>query len=161
KVVICGFRPATVDLVEALVRTQPDAEILVLVEDEAAKAAALDAFDGQANLVRTGLLSSDRGTFGMNHAGFLEGHREGSTRTFGKIWIETGDWTSSRQLLSLPHGFGAAPQADAVILISSARSGSDGRITSALMKLEHLQDHIAARNGSRHPQTLIAELING
>lgn len=161
RVLICGFRPATVNLVEAIVATTPEAEILILVEDAKAKAEALDDFEGYSNLVNTRLLEGPRGTFHLE-GDALRCRSAGSNGDLaGHIHIEVGDWTSTRVLTNLPQGFGAAPQVDAVIMISSARSGSDATTATALMKLEHLRDHVAGGPSSPedHP-IVVAELVN-
>jgi hypothetical protein len=49
-----------------------------------------------------------------------------------------GDWTSSRQLTSLPAGFGHVASMDAVVLISNETPGADARTAKTLMKLETL-----------------------
>jgi hypothetical protein len=44
RILVCGFRPATVGLLEALVLAEPQAQILVLLDDEAALLAATERF---------------------------------------------------------------------------------------------------------------------
>ncbi len=159
KVLVCGFRPATVNLIEAILTAEPLGEVMVLVEDDAAKTAAIDAIEGHSNLVRTGLLEGLRGTFER-----MPGREDefqcipgsGGGGAVGRVIIETGDWTSSRQLMRLPRDFGTAPQMDAVILTSSLRHGSDATTATALMKLEHLRDHLSETS----TQTVVAELVN-
>ena len=161
RVLICGFRPATVNLVESIITAEPTAEVLILVEDEKAKREALDDFDGHSNLVRTGLLQGLRGTFqtkpNSDELECVPGDR-GAEAT-GRVVIEIGDWTSSRRLMRLPRDFGTAPQLDLVVMVSSRRHGSDATTATALMKLEHLQDH-QAQAGQGHDQVVVAELIN-
>ena len=158
KVLICGFRPATVNLIEAIITVEPRAEVLILVEDLTARAEALDAFDGHTNLVSSGLLEGVRGTFppkaGTDELLCAPGDGRDPT---GRIVVEVGDWTSSRRLMGLPRGFGTAPDMDLVVMISSNRHGSDATTATALMKLEHLQEHLA---GDATRQTVVAELIN-
>ncbi|MEM6291815.1 MAG: hypothetical protein AAGA54_11135 [Myxococcota bacterium] len=163
RVLVCGFRPATVNLIEAILTAEPRGEILVLVEDEDAKAAAIDAIEGHSNLVRTGLLEGLRGRFELSASDddeFCCIPGNGSGQPVGRVVFETGDWTSSRQLMRLPRDFGTAPDMDAIILTSSQRQGSDATTATALMKLEHLQDHVAARGGRTHAQTIVAEVVN-
>jgi hypothetical protein len=158
KVLICGFRPATVNLIEAIVTVEPKAEVLVLVEDLAARSDALDAFDAHTNLVNTGLLQGLRGTFPPQPGSdeLLCAPGDGRPAS-GRIVVEVGDWTSSRQLMHLPREFGTAADMDLVVMISSKRHGSDATTATGLMKLEHLQDHLA---GDTSKQTVVAELIN-
>lgn len=161
RVLICGFRPATVNLVEAIIATTPTTEILILVEDEDAKSEALDDFEGYSNLVNTGLLDGPRGTFHLEDDALRCRSAGSGGDLAGHIHVEVGDWTSTRMLTHLPRGFGAAPEVDAVIMISSARSGSDATTATALMKLEHLRDHVSGgtSSASDHP-IVVAELVN-
>ena len=163
KVLVCGFRPATVNLLEAILTSEPRGEVMVMVEDEDAKAEAIDAIEGHTNLVRTGLLDGLRGTFDLSPDTTDEFQcipGNGGGGAVGRVIIEIGDWTSSRQLMRLPRDFGTAPEMDAVILTSSQRHGSDATTATALMKLEHLQDHFGARGLANPAQTVVAEVVN-
>ena len=161
KVLILGFRPATVGLVEALVSAAGDTDILVMVEDERERDRVLDAFESHSNLVRSGLLDGLRGVFVPHPSGIglacIPGH-PGAVPT-GRIRVATGDWTSSRQLVDLPFGFGSAAQVDAILMIASDRSGSDARTTTALMKLEYIAQRLLTDTVSVQ-QTLVVELVN-
>lgn len=162
RVLICGFRPATVNLIEAIVTAEPEAEVLLMVEDLAARKEALDAFDGHTNLVRTGLLQGARGTFTATDDPAVlacSPGTEGQAAT-GRVYVEIGDWTSSRRLMRLPRDFGTAPEVDLVVMVSSQRHRSDAATTTALMKLEHLQDHLQRQTGRAPTQTVVAEVIN-
>lgn len=161
KVLICGFRPATVNLIESILTVAPNAEVLILVRDKHAKKEALDAFAGHTNMVRTGLFSGGvRGTFaeGSSPDELQCVAGNGSGLATGRIVVEIGDWTSSRQLLKLPRKFGTTTDMDLVVLISSERHSSDATTATALMKLEHLREHIG--EASPRQQTIVAELIN-
>ncbi|MCB9570104.1 MAG: hypothetical protein H6710_23340 [Myxococcales bacterium] len=141
RILICGFRSATVSLIEALVIAEPAAQILVLVESEEARAAALDDFDARTNLVRNGLLSERHGIFAADEHGALHGHRlPHESVPLGRIEIAVGDFTSSRRLVGLPRGFGHAASMDVVVFLSSGHD-SDARIAKAMMKLEALVTH--------------------
>ena len=163
RVLICGFRPATVNLIEALLTAEPKGEVMVMVEDDDAKAEAIDALEGHSNLVRTGLLDGLRGTFDPvegtdDEFQCIPGNAGGGA--VGRVVIEVGDWTSSRQLMRLPRGFGTAPEMDAIVLTSSHRHGSDATTATALMKLEHLHDHLGARGRGNAQQAVVAEFVN-
>ncbi len=163
KVLICGFRPATVNLIEAILTAEPRGEVMVLVEGEDAKAEAIDAIEGHSNLVRNGMLAGLRGTFDAlidtkDEFQCIPGNAGGGA--VGRLIIEIGDWTSSRQLMRLPRGFGAAPEMDAIIFTSSHRHGSDATTATALMKLEHLHDHLADRGDVKPDQAVVAEFVN-
>jgi hypothetical protein len=149
---LCGFRSATVSLCEAIVMASPTAEILVMVGDVAARAAALDHFDAHSNLVKSGRLPARHGVFEAVGEGILE-VRRGEER-LGTIHVAIGDFTSSRQLMALPRGFGGVDAIDVVILLASEREHSDPAISKSLMKLEAL---LGERE--RRPQVL-AELAD-
>jgi hypothetical protein len=158
KVLICGFRPSMVNLIEAIITVEPRAQVLVLVEDLQARADALDAFDAHTNLVETKLLDGLRGTFSLKPGTDELQCSPGDGRPAGgRIVVEVGDWTSSRQLMELPRELGTAVDMDLVMMVSSKRHGSDATTATALMKLEHLQGHLS---GDHSKQTVIAELIN-
>jgi hypothetical protein len=162
KILILGFRPATVNLVEALVSAEARTEILVIVEDELERERALDAFEAHSNLVATGLLDAARGVFVPHSSGTglacIPGHP--GAKQSGHIRVATGDWTSSRQLMQLPCDFGNAALVDAVLMIANERTGSDARTTTALMKLEHIQGHVERQTGATVSQTVVVELVN-
>ncbi|MEZ4450943.1 MAG: hypothetical protein R3B09_15790 [Nannocystaceae bacterium] len=157
RVLICGFRSATVSLIEALVLAEPAAELLVLVDDADARAAALDDFDAHTNLVRNGLLGERHVSFVVTEDGRLHGRRRG--HLLGAIQIAIGDFTSSRQLVSLPLGFGHAAGMDVVLFLSAGES-SDARIAKAMMKLEALAAHGALASGGQRPPRVVAELFD-
>lgn len=161
RVLICGFRPASVNLVEALIVADPDANILIVVEDEDQRKRTLDEFDGHSNLVKKGLLRDRRGSFTINDGGVVRYISfDEPNKPMGRVVVAKGDWTSSRQLMALPLGFGPVTSMDQIILLSNERHGSDARTTTALMKIEALLDH-AGREGGRKRQRIVAEVLDG
>ncbi|MCA9692473.1 MAG: hypothetical protein R3A51_08300 [Nannocystaceae bacterium] len=158
RVLICGFRSATVSAIEALLHAEPNAEILVMVIDAEAKAAALDDFDAHTNLVRNRLLL-DHGVFLSQSDGslcYVDDEDEVPPRRRGRIHVEIGDWTSSRRLTRLPRAFGHVATIDVVLLIAEDKRGSDARTTQALMKIETL----SARAGNAGGQRIVAEVFD-
>jgi hypothetical protein len=69
RIVVCGFRPATVGLLEALVLAEPLAEILVLVDDEATLAAAIERFREHRNLAEYRMLTLSPGASSPRRTG--------------------------------------------------------------------------------------------
>ena len=63
RIVVCGFRAATVGLLEALVLAEPLAEVLVMVDDEAALVAARERFREHRNLGEYRMLTLSPGSF--------------------------------------------------------------------------------------------------
>ena len=151
RVLVCGFRSGTVGMVESLIQAEPDAQILIMVPDEAAREAAWDDFDAHSKLVARGLLQGNHGVFDIDEVHAHAIHE--AAKTWGLIWrgpgqtkarerphinIVIGDWSSSRRLTKLPHGFNHVDEVDAIVLVSSEHHGSDARTAKTLMKLETL-----------------------
>ncbi|MFO7564037.1 MAG: hypothetical protein R6X02_15430 [Enhygromyxa sp.] len=165
RVLVCGFRSGTVSMVEALIQAEPRTQILIMLGDEKARAAAWDDFDAHSKLVRRGLLDG--------HHGVFSGERERWALTWDNpddphapadhphVHLVIGDWSSSRQLISLPLGFGHVATMDAVILISSERRGSDARIAKTLMKLETLTVPVPVPPAPNAPTPrIVAEVLD-
>ncbi|MGB1015833.1 MAG: hypothetical protein ACPG4T_16975, partial [Nannocystaceae bacterium] len=163
RVLICGFRSATVSMIESLLRASPEAEILVLVRDEAARVSVLDDFDAHTKLIKNRLLSDIHGVFLPQPDGSLlyrDGDEEQGLPTppgSGQIRVALGNWTSSRQLINLPEGFGHISIVDVVFLISGEREGADAETVQTLMKLETLA---ARADGNASHQRVIAEVLD-
>jgi hypothetical protein len=141
RVLVCGFRNGTVSMVESLIQAEPHTQILIMVRNEAGRAAAWDDFDAHTKLVERKLLRGHHGRFEADAEQWtltwcgLDGCKIGSTP---HIRIVIGDWGSSRQLTALPAGFGHVASMDAVVLISNEAQGADARTAKTLMKLETL-----------------------
>jgi len=142
RVLICGFRSATVSMVEALIKAEPRAQILIMVADAAALDQAIDDFDAHTRLIERKLLPGNHGRFrkAKDQAllTWLDPESPIAADHGPHVYLAVGDWTSSRQLTALPLGFGSVAKLDAVIVISSEREGSDARTAKTLMKLETL-----------------------
>lgn len=141
RVLVCGFRNGTVSMIESLIQAESRTQILLMVRSEADRAAAWDDFDAHTKLVERRLLRGHHGRFEADEEQWtltwcgLDGCKIGSTP---HIRIVVGDWSSSRQLTSLPAGFGHVASMDAVVLISNEAHGADARTAKTLMKLETL-----------------------
>lgn len=163
RILICGFRSATVSMIESLLRASPHAEILVMVRDEAARAAAMDDFDAHTKLIRNRLLSDLHGQFFVQPDGslrYVDGDDDDDLPPPpgpGQIRVTIGNWTSSRQLSNLPKAFGHIAVVDVVFLISGERPGADADTVQALMKIETLA---ARAEGNASHQRVIAEVLD-
>lgn len=139
RVLVCGFRNGTVSMVEALIHAEPRVQILIMVRDEQARAAAWDGFDAHTKLVRRNLMAGHHGQFhGDRERWALTWRDPANAQADPQIHLVIGDWSSSRQLIALPLGFGHVEDVDAVILIASEHEGADARTAKTLMKLETL-----------------------
>jgi len=138
RVLMCGFRPGTIYMLEELFRSDPGGELLVLVDDEAARMAAIATLDAHTQLVHRRLLPGRHGVFEpVGDAEFAVLLPE-VTGGRGRLRIEVADWMASRHLVDLPGGFGHVADLDAVMFVAGTAEASDGRTTTALLKLEEL-----------------------
>jgi hypothetical protein len=152
RVLVCGFRRATVTVLESLLCGDPDAEILVLVESEAQLELAHDTIHSHARLSANGLLEPSVGAFVVED-GRVRYRRHGETAR-GFVDVAIGDATSSRRLIDLPNGFGSAWEMSLVIVVADERSHADAKTTTVLMKLEALFE----RHATSQPGRVIAEV---
>jgi hypothetical protein len=161
RVLLCGFRSATVNLIEALVTADQNTQILILVPNEKARLEVFDDFDSYTRLVESEMLTGRRGTFTSPELQPIAYIPAGEPEVrIGKIFVEVGNWTSARQLMKLPHDFGSVADVSAVVLISDEHPASDARTTTALMKIEGLVDHQRSRKGGQGPQRIVAEVLD-
>lgn len=138
RILVCGFRAATVLLLESLLR-EVDEQVLVhlLVADQESREHALLEFAAQEALVRQGLHGTSAGSFTVedDHVYWLG---QGELRV--ELHLSVGDWTTPRSMGELPGEVPCAVDFD-LILFSADRSGeSDARNTTGLMTLEALAE---------------------
>lgn len=160
RILICGFRPASVNLVESLVVAERACEIMILVDDPEQVGRVIDDFDSHTNLVRKRLLRNRHGVFVRDGAHTLRYESIDGMRQAARIHVAAGDRSSSRQLAALPYGFGAATDMDCVVLLSDEHDGADARTTTALMKLEALQDVEWTGPTTASGPRVVAELLD-
>lgn len=160
RVLVCGFRPGSIYMLEELFRSDPRGEVLVLVEDDAARRRAATALEAHTALVLRGLLKGRHGTFepvaeGTYH--FLVDQEHGASG-HSVMHVCVADFVASRHWVDLPAGFGHAADLDAIIFVASDPDRADKRTTTALLKLEPLFE---ARGASQPRPRVVAELIDG
>jgi hypothetical protein len=161
RVVIFGYRPATVELIESLVRAQPSVEILVMLDDEDARCGAMDDFDAHGSMLFRSRRKNFHGRFVPEGDALKYEPADGDgAQVAGRVCFVAADWTSSRMLCQLPFGFGSIPEVDLVLMISSEKSGSDARISSALIKVERLREQAIEAGWSTREQRVVAEVLN-
>ena len=157
RIVVCGFRPATVGLLEALVLSEPAAEILLLVDDEATRTAAIDRFGEHRGLTDYRALTVALGSFVAQADGsFVYQPRLRQELACGRVRLAVGDRTSLLQLVDLPHGFGHAGDLDLALVLATGREDSDARTTQSLLALEVVRTHGGRRSGLR----VLAEVVD-
>jgi len=157
RIVVCGFRAATVGLLEALVLAEPLAEVLVMVDDEAALVAARERFREHRNLGEYRMLTLSPGSFVAQEDGsFVYQPRLREALRCGRIRLAVGDRSALLQLVDLPHGFGHVGDLDLALLLASRSEDGDARTMQALLALEVAR----TRNGRRSPLRVIAEVVD-
>jgi len=157
RIVVCGFRPATVGLLEALVLAEPAAEILLLVDDEATRTSAIDRFREHRGLTDYRALTVALGSFVAQADGsFVYQPRLRQELACGRVRLAVGDRTSLLQLVDLPHGFGHAGDLDLALVLATGREDSDARTTQSLLALEVVRTHGGRRSGLR----VLAEVVD-
>jgi hypothetical protein len=156
RVAVCGFRPGSIYMLEELFRSDPGGEILVLVPDQAARLAALEAIETHSELVRQGLLPGRHGAFVPTDGARVEYNEPGSGGRISVMHLVVADWMASRHLTTLPAGFGHVADLDAVIFVASDPENADKRTTTALLKLEQL-----VGRDRKHRPRVVAEVIDG
>lgn len=164
RVLVCGFRPGTIYMLEELFRSDPTGEVLVLVHDDATMRIAKETFENHTQLVERGLLGGRHGTFTRDPDGAYLVSLPESRDVRSTMRLEVADWMASRTLVSLPAGFGHVGALDAVVFVAGDGDASDPRTTTALLQLEQLcltrptpptivaevfDDKLAARLGAR------------
>ncbi|MCY1058692.1 hypothetical protein [Nannocystis sp. SCPEA4] len=159
RVLICGFRPVTIALCEALILAEPDADVLVLVPTEAERRAALDRINVHRDMVQRRLLRGYHGALAPRPEGDFSHHYEprGGGPPIGRVRIVVGDATSPLQFVDLPGGSGHVSQYDLVYILSSAGQDSDARGAQTLMTL----DALLSRNEPVAPHLrIVAEFVD-
>lgn len=157
RILVCGFRPATVGLLEALVLAEPAAEILVLLDDEAARVAAVERFGEHRGMADYRALMLGLGSFVAQADGsFVYQPRARQDLVCGRVRLAVGDRTSLPQLVELPHGFGHAGDLDLALVLATRREDSDARTTQSLLALEVVRTH----GGRRSRLRVVAEVVD-
>ncbi len=154
-VLVCGFRPGTIYVIEELVRGNPGAQVLVLVADEERLAAAREAFEAHSALVARGLMPPMHTAFSTQDDGTYVVAGDTSTDP-ARVHLAAADWVASRHLVDLPCDFGHVADLDVIILTSDGKS--DARISTALLKLEAL---LAAAGAEPGKPRVVAEVGDG
>lgn len=157
KVLICGFRPMTVALCEALILADPTADILILVATEAERRAALERIHVHRDMVERRLLRGYHGALVARPTGEFAYQPQRGGPPLGRVQVVVGDSTSPLQLVDLPGEFGHVSGLDLVYVLSSAAQDSDARGAQTLMTLDAL---ISRSPGAAPNLRVVAELVD-
>ncbi len=138
RVLVCGFRPGTLYLIEELFRSDPAGEVLVLVPDAGALARAEATLVAHTQLVGHGLLPGRHGGFVADGPGSFRVRMPEQPEITGQLRLAVADWVETSVLVDLPVGFGAVRELDAIAFVAGRGAEDDARTTTALLKLEQL-----------------------
>lgn len=160
RVLVCGFRPGSIYMLEELFRSDPGGEVLVLVEDIEARKKALAALDAHSELVKRGLMHGRHGVFERQVDGMIAVSLDrDSSAGVSAMHLCVADAMASRNLVDLPAGFGHVADLDAIIFVAPHNDAADKRTATALLKLEQLLD-MRGPARTRRPR-VVAEVVDG
>ncbi len=165
RVLVCGYRPGSVDLLESLSVAYPRATILFVAgaTTETMRQACDDLDAHRDAVMRRG--EAARGGYFESCAELESGHgdahatyryvdaaRDPGGGGSAEVVVARADWSSSRVLGDLPCGYGPAFDMDAVVLCADESRAGDARTLTALMKLEALFEDAWASDPDRGDQ---------
>jgi hypothetical protein len=156
RVLVCGFRPGSIYMLEELFRSDPGGEVLVLVENAVAREQAEDALASHSQLVGRGLMHGRHGVFELQDDGRWL-FRPGEDGRASVMHVCVADWMASRHLVDLPAAFGQVADLDAIVFVANEGNESDPRTATALLKLEQMFAPIPVENRPR----VVAEVFDG
>ena len=144
RVLMCGFRPAVVDLAALLMTAHAEIDIRLLVSHAASATLAAKTLREHCLHLSAGLWQED-GPWGTFEE--LES-RDGASRwTFrsrgdgpptGQLTVTVADWMSERTLLSLPGDGGHIGDMDLVALLGGVSADLDWRTSMTVLKIADL-----------------------
>ncbi len=156
RVLVCGFRPSTVGVLEALVLAEPQAQILVLLDDEAALTAAAERLREHRSLGEYRMVTLSPGSFiAQDDGSFVYQPRLREALRCGNVRLAVGDRSSLLTFVDLPHGFGHAGDLDLALLLATRSEDGDARTTQSLLALEVAR----TRGGRRSSLRVVAEVV--
>jgi hypothetical protein len=164
RVLVCGFRPGTLYLIEALALGAPEVEVVLLVRDAATRRRVRESLVRHTRAVDEGLLSGDHlrvvpdpGVVGDERSacdryvlerGRWVHRRDRGTRSTCRLVVTTADWADVATLVELPHGIGPAIAFDGVVFVATSEGESDPRTTTALLQLDQLVERARDRDAA-------------
>lgn len=160
RILVCGFRPGSIYMLEELFRSDPGGEVLVLVQDAQARTEALAALDAHSELVKRGLMHGRHGVFERQVDGMISVSLDRDTSSgVSAMHLCVADAMASRNLVDLPAEFGHVADLDAIIFVASDTESADKRTATTLLKLEQLLD-MRGPEQTRRPR-VVAEVVDG
>jgi hypothetical protein len=139
KVLICGYRPAAINLCEALLTLDQDMDILLLVEHEKHLISVTALIEERNTQIGSGLLIEHGpvGYFQSREPYDYSFVPSGQDSVHGRLRLAVNDWTQERVLFNLPADFGTVHQCDLVVFFSDGTDDADARTSMAILKLAH------------------------
>jgi len=147
RVLVCGYRPAVVDLAATLMLAHPDVDIELVVSHPESAVLAAKTLREHAFHVRAGLFHEHGpwGTFDeveLHPGGSVESRWTllpyGEGPPVGSLSVSIADWTSERTLLDLPASGAQIADMDLVALLGGVSADLDWRTSMTALKIADL-----------------------
>ncbi|MBL8784021.1 MAG: hypothetical protein JNJ59_03880 [Deltaproteobacteria bacterium] len=151
KVLLCGFRPATVVVCAGLLADAVDAlEIVLVMRHEDSVRVAAQTFR-EHGLGATTQHACFAGSFTAEEADVFRWAGPGGAagRRGGRVRLVRADWTSERTLSGLEAGVEHVAAYDTVLLLGSHEAEYDGRTAMAVLKIADLLGAAGRSGGPR------------
>lgn len=159
RVLLCGFRPGAIYMLEELLRGQQGAQVLVLVESAKERREAEAALEAHTHLVASDLMPARHALFEPMGEGTFRFSCPGDPeRCQSLVHVRVADWMESRHLVDLPHEeFSHVGEVDVIVFVAEEDGSADSRTTTALLKLESL---FAQRGVPHGKPRVVAEVFD-
>jgi hypothetical protein len=140
RVVMLGFRPASVDLCAALMASYPDIEIQLVVNDRKARDRAMATLDEHAIHIVADVWREHGpwGTFAIQPDARVRYRPYATEPETGHLRVDIADWASERTLLGLPDSGDHLGAADLVVLFGGTDGDVEQRTAMTVLKIADL-----------------------
>ncbi|MCB9736422.1 MAG: hypothetical protein H6745_27890 [Deltaproteobacteria bacterium] len=151
RVLVCGYRPAVVELAKDLALACPDVAVDVLVtEDTLARAARRGLLDhGHPGDAQDGYTFGPVGCFLEVEPDVFTFHLDRVGPPLGRVTVRVADWTSERTLTAIPPVDRHLGEYDRVFLLGGVAPGLDERSVMTALKIADLRRAQPDRFGER------------
>lgn len=143
RVVVLGYRPAVISLIEALVAGHPGVDILLCVHNQRARERAAAALSEHSLNLADASFPGMTWTFAKTHAErrfeTWDCFQNSETTRCGSIRLQVTDWTNDATLICLPGWDCAIGQTDAAFLAGGLTARGDGWTALAVLKIAELK----------------------
>ncbi len=140
EVVVLGFRPAVVHLLESLMLAAPGVRVQLLVRTAAERDEALVMLREHSLHQKLGLWREHGPAtrFEAQGDGTLSCHARAGAPACGRLRIDVADWHQDHVLLDRPHGGGSLADADHVLVAGGPHPDDDARTATVVLRIADL-----------------------